>query len=237
VARDFAGIAPNADIRTVYNVVDTEYFREGAKERAWLANLAGLPPPANGATVFGLVATYARWKGHGLFIEAAGLLSRLHPEIPLRFYVIGGPIYETLGSQVVASDLLQQARAAGIESHFGLVPFQGDIARAYQTMDVLVHASTQPEPFGRTIVEAMACARPVIVARAGGAAELFEDGVNALGFEPGSPAKLTEAMMRLLDPSVRKRLGQSARQHAVMNFSRSRLAQQLLQVYAAPSVR
>jgi glycosyltransferase involved in cell wall biosynthesis len=234
VARDFARIAPSADVRTVYNVVDTEYFREGTNEPAWLANLAGLPPPANEATVFGLVATYARWKGHGLFIEAAGLLSRLRPEIPFRFYVVGGPIYETLGSQVVASDLLQQARAAGIESHFGLVPFQPDIARVYRTLDVLVHASTQPEPFGRTIVEAMACARPVIVARDGGAAELFEDGINAFGFEPGRSTKLTEAMMRVLDPNVRARLGRSARQHAVASFSRPRLTKQLLHVYAAP---
>jgi glycosyltransferase involved in cell wall biosynthesis len=95
-----------------------------------------------------------------------------------------------------------------------------------------VHASTQPEPFGRTIVEAMACARPVIVARAGGAAELFNEGVNAYGFEPGSAARLAEAMSRDLDPQVRARLGRAARQHAVVGFGRSRLAAELLRVYA-----
>src|SRR6188768_4233803 len=232
VAQDFASIAPGADVRTVYNVVDTGYFRGGAAEPDWLATLAGLEPPAPGTTAFGLVATYARWKGHGLFIEAAGLLRKARPELPLRFYVVGGPIYETLGSQVRASELIEQARSAGIEGQFGLVPFQEDIARVYRTLNVVVHASTQPEPFGRTIIEAMACARPVIVARAGGASELFEEGVNALGFDPGNPAKLAEAMMCELDPEVRARLGRSARQHALVHFGRARLAQELLQAYA-----
>src|SRR6478752_5148444 len=203
VADDFAGIAPAADTRTIYNVVDTDYFCEGAGEPDWLAALANLEPPTTGTTTFGLVATYARWKGHGLFIEAAGLVRKARPEIPLRFYVVGSPIYQTLGSQVTDEELLQRARDAGIASNFGLVPFQDDIARVYRTLDVAVPSSTQPEPFGRTITEAMACARPVIVARAGGAAELFEEGVNAFGVEPGNAAKLCEAMMRALDPAVR----------------------------------
>jgi glycosyltransferase involved in cell wall biosynthesis len=237
VARDFASIAPHANVRTIYNVVDTDYFCEGVAEPDWLANLAGLEPPTPETIAFGLVATYARWKGHGLFIEAAGLLKRARPGIPVRFYVVGGPIYETLGSQVRAAELLQQARVSGIESYFGLVPFQDDVARVYRALNVVVHASTQPEPFGRTIVEAMACARPVIVARAGGAAELFKEGVNAFGFEPGSAAKLAETMMRELDPDVRVRLGQSARQHAMVSFGRPRLAGELLQVYTLPPAK
>jgi len=232
VARDFASIAAGADVRTIYNVVDTNYFQEGPAEPDWLATLAGLATPAPATTAFGLVATYARWKGHGLFIEAAGLLKKARPELAVRFYVIGGPIYETLGSQVLASELLEQARSAGIESQFGLVPFQDDIARVYRSLNVVVHASTQPEPFGRTIIEAMACARPVIVARAGGATELFDEGVNAFGFEPGNATRLAEAMTFELDPDVRARLGRSARQHAVAGFGRSRLAPELLRVYA-----
>ena len=231
VAQDFASIAPGADVRTVYNVVDTGYFRGGAAEPDWLATLAGLEPTAPGTTAFGLVATYARWKGHGLFIEAAGLLRKARPELPLRFYVVGGPIYETLGSQVRASELIEQARSAGIEGQFGLVPFQDDIARVYRTLNVVVHASTQPEPFGRTIIEAMACARPVIVARAGGAAELFEDGITAFGFEPGNATRLAEAMLRVINPDLQAQLGQAARHHAEVGFGRSRLASQLLQVY------
>jgi len=237
VARDFAGIAPAADVRTVHNVVDTDYFKEGAAEPDWLASLADLASPTEETIAFGLVATYARWKGHALFVEAAGLLRKARPDVPLRFYVIGGPIYETRGSQVQACELLQHARDAGIDSLFGLVPFQDDIARVYRTLDVVVHASTQPEPFGRTIVEAMACARPVIVTRAGGASELYDEGINALSCHPGSAARLAEAMGRMLDPVLRARLRSSAREHVVAKFGRDRLARELLQAYTAPRVK
>jgi glycosyltransferase involved in cell wall biosynthesis len=231
VAADFLRLAPRADVRTVYNVVDTECFCPGPAEPAWLAGCAQLEDPAEEAITFGLVATYARWKGHALFIEAAGQLRAAHPELPLRFYVVGGPIYKTIGSQVHASELLERARACQIGSCFGLVPFQDDVTRVYRSLSVVVHASTQPEPFGRTIIEGMACERPVVVARAGGAAELFDDGENAVGYEPGNVAALANAMAFLLDPEVRARVGRSARKHAVAEFGRSRLASELLRAY------
>jgi glycosyltransferase involved in cell wall biosynthesis len=233
VAEDFARIAPGADVRTVYNVVDTDYFCPGLTESHWLARCAGLEDPAEGATTFGLVATYARWKGHALFIEAAGRLLAAHPGLPLRFYVVGGPIYKTLGSQVQASELMDLAHASQIAPCFGLVPFQDDIARVYRSLSVVVHASTQPEPFGRTIIEGMACERPVVVARAGGAAELFRNGENALGYEPGNAAALANAMAAVLDPGLRASLARSARNHVVRDFGRSRLAPELLRAYRA----
>lgn len=237
VAEDFARLAPAADVRTIYNVVDTDYFSPGPAEPAWLAGCANLQPPAEQVTTFGLVATYASWKGHALFIQAAGLLHAAHPDAPLRFYVVGGPIYKTLGSQVHASDLLERARVARIDSCFGLVPFQDDIPRVYRSLNVVVHASTQPEPFGRTIIEGMACARAVLVARAGGASELYQEGENALGYEPGNAAALARTMALALDADTRERLGRSARAHAVANFGRSRLGSELLRAYAADTAR
>lgn len=235
VAEDFARIAPGADVRTIYNVVDTDYFSPGPAEPDWLARCANLEPPGAEVTTFGLVATYARWKGHALFIQAAGLLRAAHPAVPLRFYVVGGPIYKTLGSQVQASELLEGAQAARIDSCFGLVPFQDDIRRVYRSLNVVVHASTQPEPFGRTIIEGMACERAVLVARAGGASELYQEGENALGYEPGNAAALSRLMALTLDAALRGRLGHSARAHAVTNFGRSRLGPELLSVYSAGS--
>jgi glycosyltransferase involved in cell wall biosynthesis len=231
VAEDFARLAPEADVRTVYNLIDTDYFCPGVAEPGWLADCADLEPPKETATTFGLVATYARWKGHGLFIEAAGLLQAAYPGVPFRFYVVGGPIYATLGSQVQASELREQARTAQIASSFGLVPFQDHVPRVYRSLDVVVHASTQPEPFGRTIVEAMACGRSVIVSRAGGAAELFRDEENALGYQPGNAVALAETMARALDSDKRSRLGRCARAHVLADFSRSKLASELDHVY------
>src|SRR4051812_6736193 len=72
----------------------------------------------------------------------------------------------------------------------GFVPFQARVEAVYRALDVVVHASTRPEPFGLTIAEAMACGRPLVAARAGGAAELFEDEVEALGLPEVSAGAL-----------------------------------------------
>src|SRR5262249_61166040 len=110
------------------------------------------------------------WKGHAVFVEAAAVWVR-EPG-PLRFCFVGGPIYRTHGSQWSEAELRQRAADLLAGQRLGFVGFQPDPAAVYRALDVVVHASTQPEPFGLTIAEALACARPVVVARAGGAADL-----------------------------------------------------------------
>lgn len=228
VAQDFRALAPHGDVKVVYNAIDTDRFCPGAFEPDWLAQRAGLAPSGDSCVSFGLVATYAKWKGHHLFIEAAQRLLAGHPHASARFYVIGGPIYATGGSQVSAGELLDHIERLGLRGRVGLIPFQLDVARVYRALNVLVHASTAPEPFGRTIVEAMASERPVLVARTGGARELFQDGETALGFESGDASELAAKMAEVLTSAdLRRRLGARAREHAVESFSRTRLPGQL----------
>ena len=54
----------------------------------------------------------------------------------------------------------------GVEAHVGFIGFQSEPVDIYRAADVVVHASTQPEPFGLTIVEAMACGRATVVSEA-----------------------------------------------------------------------
>jgi glycosyltransferase involved in cell wall biosynthesis len=116
----------------------------------------------------------------------------------------------------------------------GFVPFQDHPVAVFRALDVVVHASTRPEPFGRTIVEGMACARPVLVSQAGGAAELFIDGQDALGVAPGSVEGLARALRSLAEaPGLRQELGAAARQTAVRRFSRERLGREALPLYTA----
>src|SRR5262249_31327360 len=99
-------------------------------------------------------------------------------------------------------------------------------------LDVVVHASTKPEPFGLTIVEAMACGRPVIVAQTGGAAELIRSGEDAVGGTPGDGEALATAIRELVsNPQRRQRLAAQARRTAIERFSCSRLGPELSAVY------
>jgi glycosyltransferase involved in cell wall biosynthesis len=232
VGRDVRTLLPNVPVTVLANGVDVQAFAPGACDGDWLDQLAGLAPAPPGVLRIGLVATYARWKGHGAFLDALGRLRHNHAAPPVRGYLIGGPLYQTHGSQVTRAELQELARQAGVADRVGFVGFQEDIAPAYRALDVVVHASTQPEPFGLTIVEAMACGRAVVVSRAGGAAELFCHDHDAVGVPPGDPAALAATLDRLArDLSLRQRLGANARQTAVERFSQQRFARQVVAFY------
>jgi glycosyltransferase involved in cell wall biosynthesis len=228
VARDARSVLGPARIEVVRNAVDTERFAPGPADGNLLDRLAGLPPARNVLRV-GLMATYARWKGQDLFLEAA---ARLRPSLDLRFFIIGGPIYQTSGSQFSADELRRRIGELGLQERVGLIPFQSDPAAVYRALDVVVHASTRPEPFGLTIAEAMACARPVIVSATGGAAELFTHDRDAFGIPPGKACQLADAIHRLAaNADLRLRLGETARQTALQQFDRTRLGPHLLEIY------
>jgi glycosyltransferase involved in cell wall biosynthesis len=79
----------------------------------------------------------------------------------------------------------------------------------------------------------MACGRPVIVASAGGATEIFKDGHDALGFTPGDEAELAARILKLLEDFAEgMRLAENARQTVVRRFSDERLGGELAAVYA-----
>ncbi len=231
VAEDVRSVLPAAKVAVMYNGVDTQKFCPGPAERQWLASLSGLPEPPPDTPSIGLVATYARWKGHEVVLRALAKLEVLLGR-SVRGYLVGGPIYRTSGSQHRRADLEKVAADCGIAGHVGFVGFRDDVERIYRSLDVVVHASTRREAFGRTIVEAMACGRPVVAMQAGGACELFEDGVDALGCTPRDPAMLAARVLTLVqDRKLGQDLGRRARERALARFDRTRLGRDVLGAY------
>jgi glycosyltransferase involved in cell wall biosynthesis len=208
----FGGDAP---VRMIYNAVDLQEFSP-VGDTVDLDGLAGLPPPAPGALRVGLLATFGRWKGHEPFLQA---VRKVAQTVPVRAYIIGAPLYDTSGSQYSLAEIRSLAGELGVAAHVGFTGFMERPAAALRALDVVVHASTQPEPFGLVIAEGMACGRAVIVSRAGGAAELVEDGVTALTHTPGDAADLAAAIERCAgSPELRRALGERARRAAVGRF-------------------
>lgn len=231
VAADVGGVLKGkVPVHAVHNAVDLAMFTPDGPALD-LDAAAGMTPSEAGIVKIGLVATLGWWKGHEVFLRA---LSLLPPGLPFRGYVVGGALYATAGSQRTVSELKQLARDMGIEGRVGFTGYIADSASAMRGLDVVVHASTELEPFGLVIAEGMATARAVVVSAAGGASELFTPGVDALGHPPGDAAELARQLESLVrDPELRARLAAAGRATAERMFDRGRLAREFIPIYQA----
>jgi glycosyltransferase involved in cell wall biosynthesis len=87
-------------------------------------------------------------------------------------------------------------------------------------MDVVVHSSIEPEPFGMVNLEAMYMKKPVVSTNIGGPTEIFSDGEDGILIEPGNPALLAQKISVLLnDPELRSRMGQKANEAVISRFN------------------
>jgi glycosyltransferase involved in cell wall biosynthesis len=229
VAADFKStLKSRMPVHEVWNAVDlTEFSPEGP--RLDLDVASGLPPAENNVIRIGLVGTLAKWKGHDIFLRALRMLPH---DSRVRAYIVGDALYQTSASQWSLDQLKQQAAELGLANQVGFTGFVLHPAQAMRSLDVVVHASTQPEPFGLVIAEAMACRRALIASAAGGANEIIRDGVNALAHTPGDAKALAALIGRLTDdPELREQLGRAGRQTAEQCFDRARLGHQLGAIY------
>lgn len=167
------------------------------------------------AFVVGLVGLLIPWKGQRLFIEAA---QKLKSELPTAvFAIVGGTPAEC---EYFEADLRKLARDAGLAQRVIFTGHVTDMAQVYQGLDVVLSASTSPEPLGTMIIEAMAMARPIIAPNHGGAVEMIDDRQTGLLFAHGDVQDLA-AKIQLLegDRGLGRRLGESARAHALKVFA------------------
>lgn len=229
VAEDLASACGRVPrIAVVHSAVSTAQFHpEGSALN--LAFLSGLDPEEPGTVRIGLLGTFAHWKGHDVFLQA---LTQVRTTTPWRAYVVGDAIYQTGGSQHSRQQLSERVCALQLQNRVGFTGFVSDTASALRALDVVVHTSTRPEPFGMVIIEAQATGKAVLVARAGGAAEIVDEEENALAAAPGDVAGIAAALSRLInDAPLRERLGRGARTNAETRFSMLRLGRQVGETY------
>ena len=211
----------------IYNAISLDTFTPSGPVLD-LDQLSGLPPAPRGTLRVGLLGTFARWKGHGIFLQA---LARLRASVPVRGYIIGGPVYQTKGSQYSQAELQSMALDCGVGDRVGFTGYVENPAATMRALDIVVHASTKPEPFGLSVVEAMACGRPVVAANAGGVAEIISTG-GALGVQSGNPDDLASCLKRLIEtPHQKQELVRRAREAAEKLCSPLRLQREITAYY------
>ncbi|MCC6763825.1 MAG: glycosyltransferase family 4 protein [Deltaproteobacteria bacterium] len=187
---------------TVYDGIDCERFAPGGG--AAVRRELGVPAEA---PVVGIVGHIQGWKGQDLVVQAMARLRDRHPE--LRCLIVGG-VHRQGGAY--AERLRRRIVDERLERRVLLTGARRDVAACIDAMDVAIHSSTNPEPFGRVLIEAMALSCPLVAPREGGPLEIVVDNETGLLVPPRDPDALAAAIERLvLDPDLRRRMGAAAR--------------------------
>lgn len=140
-----------------------------------------------------IIGQIARWKGQDVFIKAAKLL---YPKFPsMQFWVIGEVLFEKKEELLYKNELIDLANGC---ENIKFLGHREDILGLLKEIDLLVHASTREEPFGRVIIEGMASKTPVIAAGLGGPKEIIEDSISGILYEPGNELELARAIERIM---------------------------------------
>lgn len=173
----------------------------------------------------GMLGRLAPWKGQDLFLRA---FAGAFPDGDERAVIIGSPLF---GEDAFEEKVRRLVGELGLEKRVEFRGFREDIGAELARLDMLVHASVLPEPFGQVVVEGMAAGLPVLAADAGGPAELIDDGVNGLLYPVGDLMALTKQMQRLAnDGTMRRRLGEAGRTRA-KDFTPEKVAASMMEVY------
>jgi glycosyltransferase involved in cell wall biosynthesis len=180
----------------------------------------------DGPLRLGIVGRVAPWKGQHVFLSA---FAEAFPEESARAVVIGDALFE--GDKSYAADLRALAEELGIASRVDFLGFTEEVPAELARLDMLVHSSVVPEPFGQVVVEGMAAGLPVVATDGGGPREIITDGVDGLLYPAGDQQALAEVLRRLAaDPVLRARLGRAGQSRATQ-FSTSQIAPRVVDVY------
>jgi len=171
-----------------------------------------------------LPARLTRWKGGLDFITAIAALGRRDI-----FCLLVGP-EQRRGFRRELEAAIERHDLAGL---FRIVEDCRDMPAAYMLADVVVSASSDPEGFGRTIVEAQAMGRPVVATDHGGSRETIEPGVTGWLVPPRDPATLAEAIGEALalGTSERSLFARRAIAHVASRFTREVMCARTIDVY------
>jgi glycosyltransferase involved in cell wall biosynthesis len=172
------------------------------------------------------------WKGQDVTLEA---VRRLAPQLRQRLKIVfvGGVGH---GDEAYAAGLRETITRHGLQAAVSLLGERTDAPAIMRAADIVLHASTVPEPFGMTVVEGMALGRAVVAAGIGGPAEIVTPGSGLL-FDPTRPEVLATMLESLAaDPEKRRQLGEGGRRRA-QDFSLRRNVESLQALYLSHLAR
>ena len=173
-----------------------------------------------GKFVVGHFSRLSPWKGQHILIDA---LCQCPQDVVV--ILVGDALF---GEQEYVKDMHEKVIALGLENRVKFLGFRADIPQLMAVCDLVAHTSIAPEPFGRVIIEAMLCGKPVVAAQAGGAIELVQDGINGFLVTPGKPQELARVINNCRQESVKTaNIANNAKISATQRFDVKIINQQI----------
>lgn len=209
-------------IRLIPRGVDVRRFDPAQNSAEAIAAQRAAWGAAPGDAVLLLPARLTRWKGQAVLVQA---LARLPKTV--RVVLAGG------GRDGFRRELQALAARLGVAGRLRILGHVDALALALAAADVVVHASTDAEAFGRTVIEAQAMARPVVAADLGGPRETVAHGETGWRVTPGDPAALAARLAQVLamPPASRQAVGDAAREAVLRHYSTAAMQAATLAVY------
>ena len=166
----------------------------------------------NDAPLIGIFGRICDWKGQDIFLKALAQIENVNAVI------VGEAFFDQEKHKQKLYTIIKEHK---LENRVQFAGHLDDAPRAMAACDIIIHASTQPEPFGLVIVEALMCKKPIIASKAGGAIEIIgNDEAYGLLTPPSDVPALTVAIQRLLkDKDLKEAISQNGYERALKNFS------------------
>ena len=165
--------------------------------------------------ILALVGRISRWKGQMILLDAFNNLVQKNENIKLVF--VGAP---PPNQEKFQEDLEDRISSFNLNDKVLIIPFQNEIHKIWQAIDIAVVPSTEPEPFGMVAIEAMLAHKPIVGSNHGGLTEIIEN--NATGFlvTPNSVQDLVIALEKLIQNELlRKEMGEKGYLRVTTAFS------------------
>ncbi len=216
------------NVRILYDGIDPAAFQKRVvKSPEDVRREFGLP---NDITLIGMVGNIQEWKGQRTVAEA---MQKLRDDLTgVRCLLVGDASSTVRRDQQFLQTLKRQIIENELTRHVILTGYRTDIADLMNAMDIVLHASIQPEPFGMVVLEAMALGKPVIATDIGGPREIIKNGVSGFLVPPGDPVVLADTIKRLLtDAVLRVDIGKNALKTVQERFTLGRFRDEIHSLY------
>jgi len=165
--------------------------------------------------VIALVGRINSWKGQQLLLEAFNKIAQKYNNIKLVYLGSAPP-----NQEFFETDLKNKISEYGLNERVIIIPFQENIWPFWDSIDIAVVPSTEPEPFGMVAIEAMLSKKPVVAANHGGLTETVLHNHNGLLFEPNNAESLAISLEELInDEGKRKQFGENGYHRTIEHFS------------------